>query len=155
MTERHLNLQQLDRVFIFLLSRKDINKKTLFKRLATARLFCICRKWNQLVWFWCLRQPSKTVLSYLPISSKRIDSDCLESWFFYTHPSYRWHGIASTIQKKLLKNTLANTIISVTRIDNIPMQKILQKCGFTYTGKSYFNAFLQKQVHIYMYTNNS
>ncbi len=150
-TYKHLQLQQLDHVFTFLLHRKDINKQTLFRRLITAKLFCIYTQWNRILWFWCLKNPSKATMIHL--NSDKKYANCLESWFFYTFPSYRWRGIASIIQKKLIESTLSNTIISVTKVSNTPMQKILQKCGFIYTNISYFNQFLQEQVRIYVYTN--
>lgn len=154
--QKHVNMQDLDKIFLFLLSRKDINKKTLFKRLATIQLFCMCKEWDTLVWFWSLKQPSKEILVHLPLSFTQTYNKYLESWFFYVHPSSRWLGIAAIIQNKLIKKGPSDTtIISVTKIDNIPMQKTLLHWWFVFTWISYLNNFLQKQVQLYIYTNIS
>lgn len=150
-----MSFHDLDAIFCFLWWRSDLNHKNLFKRLLKAKLMVVCLSHGKIVWFWCLKKITKSKKDMIQdnhfFSQKITRKNCLESWFFYTHPVYRWLGIASNIQKKILYTPTNHVIISATRTDNISMQNILKKNSFLPIGDPYFNDFLKKNMQLYVH----
>ena len=143
-------LALLDSAWLFLLQREDINKKTLFKRLANSAYICLCTKWSKILGIGCLKQAAKRYLQLLDVAPEEHHT-YWESGFFYTHPSYRKLGIGQHIQQKLIAVGHPAHIISVTRTDNLSMQHILERQWFADTKKTTYNAFLKQEVKIYLY----
>ncbi|MBL7890738.1 MAG: hypothetical protein JNL24_14390 [Bacteroidia bacterium] len=127
----------------------QVNSQNLSHRLRRADLIAYSKIANSIVACAVLKNPNPNYKLNVFEKSQSINSPnefSLELGYVFTDSNHRGNGFSSILCNKIVNSKPNANIFATTNVENLPMQKILQKNGFFQSGKEYIGDYNDKLV---------
>lgn len=144
---------EIDNFIKKVIEEGQVSTSTLKNNVRRAKYLAFCYKTNELIGTAAIKNAEtfyKNNVFKKAGVGKKSQYYNLEFGYATTNEKYRNKGINRKITDKLMKLIENENIFATTSVDNIPMQKILEKNDFTSIGEPYLGEQTKKMVQLYI-----
>lgn len=130
---------ELDKFETLVVKGGEIDPDDLRSRILNADYLAYVLDNDQIVATGAIKNPTESHKSYITVRSKiDLSSYKKELGYISVESSHREQHLASRITKELL-NKVAGSIFATSRVDNVPIHRVLSKYNFMLSGGPWFS----------------